>query len=434
MPDPQPPRAQIARYDGPRTVDELARYSQLLTTAERGQTNTVLPSQYRGNPAALAFAVEYAKALDVSPVTAITGIHVIDGKPSASAGLISALVRRAGHRLRVWATGTVEEGTLTGHATILRVDDPEHEYRAEFTLRDAARAELLELRQDGDRYDIRSRTERGRRTQWEKYPRAMVKARALTEVAREAAEDAVLGVHYTPEELGAIVDEAGEPVYTVTQVAPRPQDAPGASQQAASGPPPARPATSPPPPQQDPTPAPSVGEVAGAVMLAGDVDTLRQLWRRAHHYDLLAADVTDYLEVADIDQLTGGDGLPSEPVLGWLIQACGRYLDHQGKPLHARASDEDHGVDEAEQPASNQRATAEQPPADPDPVDELAARLAGLDSPESHAFVLAEADAAVVIGVVERYPELRADIIAAEESGQARTDILNLATATQEGK
>jgi hypothetical protein len=35
----------------------------------------------------------------------------------------------------------------------------------------------------------------------------MLKARAISEVSREACEEALAGVHYTPEELGAVVDE-----------------------------------------------------------------------------------------------------------------------------------------------------------------------------------------------------------------------------------
>ena len=45
--------------------------------------------------------MEYGEMLGLSPMAAITGVHVIEGKPTASAGLISALVRRAGHKLRV---------------------------------------------------------------------------------------------------------------------------------------------------------------------------------------------------------------------------------------------------------------------------------------------------------------------------------------------
>lgn len=158
----------------------------------------MLPQQYRGRPENLLWAVEYATMLGLSPMAAITGVHVIEGKPSASAGLISALVRRAGHRLRV--TGDDEKAV----ATITRVDDPDFEFRSEWTIARAQRAGIA-----------------GKGT-WQKYPAAMLKARAISEVARDACEDALSGLHYTPEELGADVTEEGAvvggPSWTPTNV------------------------------------------------------------------------------------------------------------------------------------------------------------------------------------------------------------------------
>ncbi|MBM4686459.1 hypothetical protein GS532_22600 [Rhodococcus hoagii] len=44
-------------------------------------TGDMLPRQYRGNPANLMFACEYADALGIPRINALTSIHVIDGKP-----------------------------------------------------------------------------------------------------------------------------------------------------------------------------------------------------------------------------------------------------------------------------------------------------------------------------------------------------------------
>lgn len=214
----------VARYDGPRTTAELQTYAQLLavnTTPDgRSWRNEALPATFRGNPAAVAFAVEYAKALDVSPVTALIGIHIVDGKPTASAGLISALVRRAGHKIRTWLEGSIDEGTAKAITTIHRADDPDFEYRSEWDLGRAIRAQLMKRTPDGRVVAAKDRSA------WATYPENMLKARSVTECARDAAEDAILGVHYTPEELGAEVDETGDVVYTVTQVPPTPGDAP----------------------------------------------------------------------------------------------------------------------------------------------------------------------------------------------------------------
>lgn len=254
----EPTRA-IARYDGPRTNDELREYAQLLAfdTNPEGQykQNNALPVAFRGNPGAVAFAVEYGKALDVSPVTALIGIHIVDGKPTASAGLISALVRRAGHKIRTWTEGTVAEGNLKGITTIVRADDPEFEYRVEWTLDRAQRAGLCTLAQGTDgRWIVTGKGKGG--SNWQTYTEAMVKARSITECARDAAEDSILGVHYTPEELGVEVDEAGEPVYTVTTA-----EAPQAQRQTPA-----------------PTPAPQAAEARPLdSVTAAEVDELRDL-------------------------------------------------------------------------------------------------------------------------------------------------------------
>lgn len=146
----------------------------------------LLPEAYRRNPANLLYALQYAEALQVHPMTAITGIHVIQGKPTASAQLIGGLVRRAGHKLRV----KFDAATKTATAEIVRADDPDYTFTAVWTMERAKTAKL-------------------NTTTWQSYPEAMLKARAITEVARDACPEALFGVIYTPEELGATVDADG---------------------------------------------------------------------------------------------------------------------------------------------------------------------------------------------------------------------------------
>lgn len=165
-----------------------------LVYAEKLSQSGLLPKQYRMQPANLLFALEYADALGVSPIHAITSIHVIEGKPSASADLIASLVRRAGHRLRITGDDTHAE------ATILRADDPDFPFTVRWDLSRARTAGLAG------------------KSVWKQYPAAMLRSRAITEVARMAAPDALFGVVYTPEELGAEVDADGEVVHQATAV------------------------------------------------------------------------------------------------------------------------------------------------------------------------------------------------------------------------
>jgi hypothetical protein len=176
----------VHQTGAPAPLSEKMRYAQALSGSN------LLPKQYRDQPANLLFALEYADALGVAPINAITSIHVIEGKPSASADLIASLVRRAGHKLRVSGDDTFAE------ATILRADDPDFPFTVRWDIAKARQAGL---------------TGKG---VWKAYPSAMLRSRAITEVARMAAPDALFGVIYTPEELGAEVDAAGDVVQPVS--------------------------------------------------------------------------------------------------------------------------------------------------------------------------------------------------------------------------
>lgn len=147
--------------------------------AEKIARSNLLPRQYQNNPANVLLALEYGNALGISPVVAMQQIHVIEGKPSASAQLIGGLVRNAGHKLRV----EFDDKTMTATATVIRSDDPDYRFTAVWTM-DRAKAANL--------------TGKGN---WKTYPAAMLKARAITEVARDACPEALFGVAYTAEEL-----------------------------------------------------------------------------------------------------------------------------------------------------------------------------------------------------------------------------------------
>lgn len=169
--------------------------SELATRMEEARSMAaagMLPRQYQQQPANIFLAQQYAIDLGLPITTVFTGIHVIEGKPSASSALIGALIQRAGHRIR-FVEGTDSDGpTVT--CVIIRRDDPEWEHKASWNMAKAKQAGLL-----------------GKNV-WKQYPEAMLEARALTACARKACTDALFGVHYTPEELGAEVDQDGNPL------------------------------------------------------------------------------------------------------------------------------------------------------------------------------------------------------------------------------
>lgn len=175
-----------------RPRDMAASIPAKLEYARALADSGLLPAQFRRQPGNVLYAVEYGEMLGLAPMAAITGIHVIEGKPTASAGLISALVRRAGHKLRI--KGDAKSATCQ----IVRCDDPDYTFEVTWTLR---------RNNDGNP----SAEEAGLlgKDVWKKYPASMLKSRAITQCCRDACEEALFGLHYTPEEMGAVVDEEG---------------------------------------------------------------------------------------------------------------------------------------------------------------------------------------------------------------------------------
>lgn len=147
----------------------------------------LLPGHLRGKPANVVLIAQVARSLGLDPVTALTQVTVIDGKPTLGAALQAALVRRAGHRIRI----DIDDAAMTATAVLVRSDDPGVEHTARW---DQAKAERAGLWGRGA---------------WQQYPTAMLANRAITEVIRFAASDVLMGSVYDEEELApATVDVA----------------------------------------------------------------------------------------------------------------------------------------------------------------------------------------------------------------------------------
>lgn len=259
------------------TVQDRIAWSQALAGSN------MLPNQYRSHPENLFYAAEYADALGIPRIAVLTSIYVIDGKPAAQADLIQSLVRMAGHRLRVVVAPDGQSVT----ASLIRGDDPDFEFTSTWTLERAATAGLA-----GG-------------ANWRKYPVAMMSARAITEVARQGAAEALLGIRYTPEELGAeVVDEEGAPKDSL----------PIAAQTVIASP--AREAD---------------GEWANAIADASTLDQLRDVWERARHQGVLAdrlgeETVRGALEVRG-RELEGSPGAPKGGVTEDQLATIGEWGD-----------------------------------------------------------------------------------------------------------
>jgi hypothetical protein len=306
----------------PGTPTERWQYAEKMAKAN------LLPASFRGRQADVFYAVEYGAMLGLSPIAALTGIHVIEGKPTASAALMSGLVRQHGHRLRVRLEGTIPSGDLRAITELVRADDPEHTFVAQWDLSRASRAGLLTLKQDrSGAYSVEARSKDGKPGSWEKYTENMLKARAISEVVRDGAEDCIFGMHYTPEELGAEVDADGDVVpvvATAETLQPEPARTPG------RGPRPAA-ATA----REDIVDAevvadqPNIALAVGVATLAtecGDAEELLRIYAEAKARGLLTAPVDDEVTA---DQAAAA-GVTGPITLDVWLKACGKYARSNG--------------------------------------------------------------------------------------------------------
>lgn len=166
------------------TVDEAGRFAQI----------AIKSGFFRDMREAASgiIKVQWGMELGVGPVTALTGIHNIQGKLAMSATLMASLIQRH-PRYKYTAKMSNECVTLTCFV------DGEEVGESSFSMADAKSAGVL-----------------GNPT-WKKYPRNMMFARAIANAARWFFADVFHGAPaYVPEELGADVDGEGEPVEIVS--------------------------------------------------------------------------------------------------------------------------------------------------------------------------------------------------------------------------
>src|SRR5690606_31794716 len=176
---------EIAVTNGGSDAIQIAQHiNQIQALGQTLVKSGLLPQGVRTPEAAVAIILK-GRELGIPPMQALSHIHVINGKPTLSAELMLAMVMKAGHE--VWIVETTSErcaiaGKRRGSG---------REQSLTFTLEDAQRAGVTTNQT------------------WKKYPDAMLRARAISAFCRMFAPDVLMGVSYTPEELGADVDGEG---------------------------------------------------------------------------------------------------------------------------------------------------------------------------------------------------------------------------------
>ena len=180
--------------------------------------STILRVAYRGNAANAFVAAETGAALGLEPLQALASIAVINGRATLSSDLMAAVIRRAGHTLRI-----VENSPESVTATLIRADDKKFEFTVTWDKDKAVKAGLW-----------------GQKGPWSQYPTQMLRARAITEVARQGASEALMGMIYSPEDFGATITDTGEvieaEVIDDTPAPAKPKPKPAANAQPAPAP------------------------------------------------------------------------------------------------------------------------------------------------------------------------------------------------------
>jgi hypothetical protein len=170
-------------------LPDAADWSMLRKIATTVVHTDFVPKGLRGNAPAVMACLLYGRERGLGPMKALQEISMVDGRPTESATLMAATIRRAGHRL--WREEhRNDEGTVvavTAHGE--RMDGTQDSFT--FTLEMAGRANLLG------------------KNNWKQYPEAMMWSRAVSALARALFSDVFLGSTYVPDELGADVVEDG---------------------------------------------------------------------------------------------------------------------------------------------------------------------------------------------------------------------------------
>ncbi len=153
-------------------LNVLWRKCQIICT----QGNEIVPKHYWGRPEAALSAVLMGRELGLGDMLSLQRIYVVDGKVVLAAELIRGLIRRAGHS-HTYVERTYARCTIHG-----RRADSGDELDVTWTIDDAIRAGVAS------------------KANWTKYPRAMLDARATTEIARALFSDCVGWATLSPED------------------------------------------------------------------------------------------------------------------------------------------------------------------------------------------------------------------------------------------
>lgn len=161
---------------------ELAQpdYETLWKLSQRVHNTPFVPKAMQGRPESVLACVLYGAELGLGPMQSLNSIHVIEGRTAMSPELMRAMVAKHGHRIDV-----IENSNTVCEVKGIRADTGSSA-TVRWTMEDAKMAGLAG------------------KNNWKTYPRAMLLARATSELCRIVFPDIIAGLSYTPEEVASI--------------------------------------------------------------------------------------------------------------------------------------------------------------------------------------------------------------------------------------
>lgn len=192
---------QIARLSG---TDVPSSAPEMMQVAKFMAASKMLPKHLVGDEASTFSVMLAARSLDIPMWAAFQQIIVQSGRTSMSATLMQSLVIRAGFNLFLRDS---DENRAIVRAERPGIGPDQRGWtEVSFSVDDAVAAKLLTRKSDGA---LQARSLSGSALPWELYREDMLIARAVSRAARRFFPDVLMGMLYTPEEMGNVVDDEG---------------------------------------------------------------------------------------------------------------------------------------------------------------------------------------------------------------------------------
>lgn len=180
--------ALAAGVPTPQNLDDVQRMAQMLAFSGYFKNSTDLKQAV----AQTGVKILAGQALGIHPIAAVMHMHLINGKLGYEAVIMAAAIQKRGYSFR-----PVKHDETQAEIEFFNQEGDSIGVSG-FTIKDAKNADLLAK-------DV-----------WRKFPKNMLWARAMSNGCRWYCPHCFGGTApYTPEELGAQVDESGQPVIEI---------------------------------------------------------------------------------------------------------------------------------------------------------------------------------------------------------------------------